>query len=150
MVLQNGKSEVVRIWGGYGPKLHDGSWLEVHKEELLHSLRGSCICGDNHFSRGRALFKNKIKFHTNYTIREGTREERNCEDEEFVSNEEYQSKKKYNASHQKARARVEQPFGDLELKYASLRKPWAESEEQLDCLIYTAFAIRNCQKAKSN
>ena len=49
MILREGKGIIRRIWGGYSPKRHDGTFLSDNKEELDNSLVGGVILADNHF-----------------------------------------------------------------------------------------------------
>ena len=50
---------------------------------------------------------------------------------------------RFNKQQQKARARIEAPFGWIKSKFKSLQFPWYESEDQLDYLVHVAVAIFN-------
>jgi len=64
MTLQDAHSRVLKVWGGYSPKLYDGHFLRSH-HDFFESLSGAKVIGDNHFEMGKKLFKN-VKFYTNY------------------------------------------------------------------------------------
>jgi hypothetical protein len=49
MVLADGKGVIRKLWGGYSPKIHDGNWLEIHKEWFEENLVGGVVVADNHF-----------------------------------------------------------------------------------------------------
>ena len=49
----------------------------------------------------------------------------------------------WNSSCQHIRARVEDPFGLIKMKWKALGKAWGEDEEQQDYLVHIAFAIHN-------
>ena len=57
MFVRDGKGRIVKIWGGYCPKIQDGSFLEAHKEEFKTSVRDAVIIADNHFSKGKNFLK---------------------------------------------------------------------------------------------
>lgn len=52
---------------------------------------------------------------------------------------------KYNAAVKGLRARVENTFGELKAKFEALRKPWGETDEQLDDLMFLAAGICNAE-----
>jgi hypothetical protein len=138
MTLMDGKGIVRKVWGGYSPKLYDGDFLESHKYEIEETFKGAVIA-DNHVSKGKKLFK-KVKFYTNFAEKKS--EEREGYNEDFSTSEEVKVKKKFNADHQKVRARVETPYGYLKKKFDSFVEPWESSEQQLDYLVKTALAFR--------
>ena len=61
MIIRDGAGNICRVWGGYTPKLYDGDFLEVHKDEIEHDFTYGVILADNHFSRDKKLFTN-VKF----------------------------------------------------------------------------------------
>jgi hypothetical protein len=61
--------------------------------------------------------------------------------EDFFNVDTVSAKRKFNEVHRKARSRVENPFGIIDLKFSSLQKPWSEEEEQLDCVVKLALAL---------
>ena len=143
MTVRDGDGCFVNVWGGYSPKVHDGTFLDICKSEFLRLFDGSCIIGDNHFSRGKKIFKNRIKFHTNYAIR--TKEKKRLgvdEDCDYVDNI-TKANQKYNSDHQDARARVENPFGWAKEKFPLLDSAWRESVEHLDHMMLFSFGLYN-------
>ena len=65
MILRDGQDKIRRVWGGYSPKRHDGTFLSDNKAELDQTLAGAVILADNHFSKGKNLI-GSIKFYTNF------------------------------------------------------------------------------------
>jgi hypothetical protein len=143
MIVRDGKGKIRKIWGGYSPKVHDGTWLELMKESLEESLSGAVVLADNHFSAGKKLFES-VTFLTNYAEKKVSkkRKRESEEDGEGLTTLTKQQKQ-FNSAHRKARARIETPFGYIKSKFESLEKPWSEKEEQLDCLVWTAVGIYN-------
>ena len=143
MIIRDGKGKVRKIWGGYSPKVHDGTWLEMMKDSLEENLSGGVVLADNHFSVGRKLFQ-KIKFLTNFAEKSGSKKRKREEEEDGEGITTLAKQQKvFNKIHRKARARIETPFGYIKSKIESLSKPWSESSEQLDCLVWTAIGIFN-------
>lgn len=62
MVLQNLNGKILRVWGGYSPKLHDSAWLKMNKEWINDNLKGGVVLADCHFSYARDRWK-KVKFY---------------------------------------------------------------------------------------
>lgn len=143
MTVRDARGCIVKVWGGYTPKLHDGEFLEVHKETFLSSFDGSCFIGDNHFSKGKKLFKNRIKFHTNFAKRTNKKNSPGVDvDEDYVEHI-TNTNKKFNKQHQEARARVESPYGWAKHKFVTLQSAWRESDEHLDDMMLFAFGLHN-------
>jgi len=143
MTVRDGRGSIVNVWGGYTPKLHDGEFLELHKDEILSYFDGSCFIGDNHFSKGKRIFKNRIKFHTNYAERSSKKNAPGVDlDEDYVEKI-TQANKKFNKQHQEARARVESPYGWAKNKFATLRTAWRESDDHLDDMMLFTFGLHN-------
>jgi hypothetical protein len=143
MVLRDGNGKILKLWGGYSPKIYDGTWLEINKDELENTIPGAVILADSHFSKGKKLFQN-IKFLTNFVVpNKGRKRKRNEENEGENLSVLTKAQEKFNAAHKQARARVESPFGFMKTKIDSLTKPWSESVDQLDCLVWIAAAIHN-------
>jgi hypothetical protein len=91
----------------------------------------------------KKLFQN-IKFLTNFVVpNKGRKRKRNEENEGENLSVLTKAQEKFNAAHKQARARVESPFGFMKTKIDSLTKPWSESVDQLDCLVWIAAAIHN-------
>jgi hypothetical protein len=49
----------------------------------------------------------------------------------------------FNEAHRRCPVREESPFGFIKTKIDALAKPWSESEEQLNCLVWTAAGFHN-------
>lgn len=46
MFLLDGKGGVRKLWGGYSPKIYDGTFLELEKEWFEKELNGAVVVGD--------------------------------------------------------------------------------------------------------
>ena len=104
MVIQNGKRKIVQIWGGHSPKIHDGSWLETHREEFEDQFNGARFVGDEHFSKGKKLFSGKKRKFEDVDAGDD-----DAVDEESMTN----AQKQFKRDHASLRARVETPFAWL-------------------------------------
>jgi hypothetical protein len=143
MVLRNRKGKILKLWEGYSPKVYDGTWLEIMKQELDQTLAGGVVIADSHFVKGKTLFEN-VTFLTNIPKQKQSRKKKSDDstegkDLEILTKEQ----EKFNKTHRRAQARVESPFGFIKTKIDAFAKPWSESEEQLDCLVWTASGIKN-------
>lgn len=98
----------MKVWGYYSPKLHDGAFLKDHESEMRQLIKGAVIIADNHFSRGKKIFKD-IKFHTNFAIRKDKKEIiLGVDNDQFDFVDHItDGQMKFNKQHQKTRARVE-------------------------------------------
>jgi hypothetical protein len=148
MTVQDAHGVILKVWGGYSPKLHDGSFLDLFRLEFLEYFAGASMIGDNHFAKGRRLFGNSIVFHTNYAIRK-TNDPPPCDPDQYVTEEVVEAKKAYNKEHSTVRGKVEAPYGRMKLQFAALDNAFAESEFQQDCLVYFAFGLNNWMKRHS-
>jgi len=99
MVVTDARLRVRKIWRGYSPKVHDGTFLANNIDYFEQFFTDAVFLGDNHFSRGRNLSQH-FKFHTNYAIREGkkTNVDGVDADIDFTSNITAKMKK-FNAQH---------------------------------------------------
>ena len=159
--LLNGSSEVVRLWGGYSPKVYDGTFIATQKEWMEENLAGAGVFADQHYaSASRDL--SHVTFYcpykkTQHATEREEEEQRISEDEDDDgvpmalddANEavDLQVLTKQQGAWNKAQcrmwAKVEYPFGLIKLKWKSLRTPWAEDTHDLDCVVWTACAVYN-------
>jgi DDE superfamily endonuclease len=160
MFIRDGKGKVVKLWGGYTPKLYDGHFVEDHREEIDEKLEGATIFGDQHFTYG-ARFVKRVQFFTPLgggrrdpdILEEVEGDEEQQEDpydfEPEARNENNQRKTKkeeeWKVAVTKVRARVENTFGYLKTKFKSLCEPFQESARQHDYLVWYAVGIYNTQ-----
>lgn len=139
MFLQDGKSRIRKMWGGYSPKVHDGIWLELHKAWFEKRLKGARILGDNHFDWGTKHISDPI-FLTPVK-KPSKKRKRDQEDIEVLTSQQ----KKWNRAVHAARARVETPFGIFQTLFGALKNPWPEDESQLECLVFIAAGVHNAK-----
>lgn len=143
MFIVDALGRIKHIWGGYSPKLYDGDFLAINKDYIEATFNKGVIIADNHFWRGKTLFDPaKVKFHVNYKKRQGAKKRKRADDGQDDELENVtRTQEAFNTDHQNLRARVESPFGLVKTKFKCLNKPWQESQEQLDCVVWYACAI---------
>ncbi len=130
-------------YGKATPKLYDGHFLKAMKDQFEKKFAGGVILGDCHYQAGKKLFKN-VTFHVPYS--KAGNEELD-EDGKRISSLS-KEKQSYNKQVRQARARVENTFGQIIIKFECLKKPWPESEEELDLVVDFAAGVFNALKAK--
>ena len=158
MIIQNSKRKAVRIWGGHSPKIHDGSWLERHREEIEENFDGARFKGDQHFAKGKKIFSGPTRdsagliFYTNPRIQKPAKQKGKKRKAEEVDDEEEEAiyevnmtnaLKEFKKDHAILRARVETPFAWLKNTFKSFAGVWKDGDNQLDCAIRIAFADFN-------
>lgn len=148
MIVSDVAQRVVKVWGGYSPKLYDGTFLEVNRMELLKDFEGMTILADNHFYRGKSLFQNKIKFHVNYPEKgvdsDSTREESTTE--EGYKYPLAKTDLVYNRQQKRGRARIEQVIGSIKKNFRGLRDHWYGTKDELNDLFLVSVGIYNYKK----
>jgi hypothetical protein len=137
MIIRDGH-KIRKIWGGYSPKLYDGHWLELNREWVEQNLRGAAVLADCHFEWGRKNF-NGVTYHTPYQRRVSPGDADSGADVTVLTREQ----EAYSEQVRSARARIENTFGQITTKWRCLTEPWAESEDQLDHVIFIAAACYN-------
>jgi hypothetical protein len=145
LTVADARRRVRALLGPHSPKLHDGSYMETHKEEIKRDYVGGRFVADNHFQKAKRIFDpdlsgDNIKFYTNFSKkRKGTvAEPADNEDVEKVTN----ANIRFNRDHQGVRARVETPYAWIKNTFKAMNM-WAESEAQLHMLLKIAIAIHN-------
>ncbi len=138
MVLSDAKGRIRKVWGGYSPKLFDGHLLEAQKRWWEKRLRGAVVVGDGHFTWGRENL-HQVTFHAPYPM---PRKKKQSQKHSIPLTK---KQRKYNIAVKTVRARVENTFGRMKAKFESLRKPWGESDTQLDNLVWLAAGICNVE-----
>ena len=141
-VLSDAQRRIRKVWGGYSPKVYDGTFLEMWKEWIETNLRGGVVVADNHYEYGRYSIQDP-KFYVAKSNPRGRKRKRQDSGQnlQVLTKEQQQM----NAAIKKARSRVEAPFGTIKLMWKNLNKPFGEDPEQLDCLVFIAFAVHNLQ-----
>lgn len=140
MTIVDGRTRFRYVEGGYSPKLFDGHFLKLKKNELKKNFKDGVVLADSHFSMGRSLFK-KIKFHTNIAATKKNKKRDRSESSGLLCDKH----RTYNQQHQAARSRVEGPNGIVKCMFKALEKPWFETETQQDHLFHLACGIHNRQ-----
>jgi hypothetical protein len=62
-VLRDGHGRIRKVWGGYSPKIYDGSLLELNREWFEENLANAGVIADQQFEWGKKNLK-KVKFYT--------------------------------------------------------------------------------------
>ena len=138
MFVQDAQSQILRIWGGYSPKLYDGHFVELMHQQIERDFDSADIIADQHFEYGNQFLRHAYIW-TNPAEPNPNKRKREGEDLENPTKE----IKAYKRAHQRLRARVEDVFGLMTQKFHSLAVPWRESEEQMDNLVFIAAAVHN-------
>jgi hypothetical protein len=121
MAFSDGKGKILKLWGGYSPKIYDGHFLHDHKHWLEKHLRGGVVVADQHFEYGRTNLQG-IKFHVPWKTPASGKRKAGAAGSVTLSEE----KIKYNKEVRALRARVEIPFVFMKNKFKSLAKPWMD------------------------
>ena len=138
MFVQDGKRRIQRIWGGYSPKIFDGNFLELFRDELEEKFNGAGIVADTHFEWGKNNFE-----HVDFFVPFKNPSSRNQDPDGVNISKLTKEQMSYNTAIHKLRARVEDTFGEIKSDFKALKTPWRESEDQLDCLVWIAAGIHN-------
>jgi hypothetical protein len=122
----NGKARIIWKSDGYSPKVHDGQYVEMRRDEFRRLFRGGRFVGDEHYAKLKRIMHDPV-FEAPYR------------DNGALT----AAQKKHNNDIAHLRARIEAPFGWLKSAFAALAVPWAGDLEQLDYLVAYASAIYN-------
>ena len=141
-VVSSAAGRIQKIWGRYSPKVFDGNWLNINKQQLVELFRNRVFVADCHYEWGKENLKG-IKFHVPFPRPRGKKKagEKDGANLRVLTKEQ----QKYNADVKKARARVESPFGLIKTKWGCLKEYFAEGPEQLDALVWIACGVHNFQ-----
>ena len=150
-VVCDARGKVQRLWGGYSPKVYDGDWVDVMKEELAATLKGGHIVADTHYETANATLKKigkqkHVVFYTPYAKPRG----RKPKTTDGVSQDQSRGlrvltteQKEWNKRIQHIRARVESPFGLIKNKWKGLGGTFYEDEDQQNYLVLLAIGAHN-------
>ena len=134
----DGRGEIWRLFGGYSPKLYDGHFLQHQAQTLEEECAGATIIADEYFC-AHANIVPGVSFVTPYRNPPTKKRKRDGKDLQQLTKQQQTFNKKQKA----LRAKVEEPFGQMKVLFPTLKQPWAESDKQLDCLVWMAAAIVN-------
>ncbi len=148
--------KVVKVQGGYVPKLYDGHFVKDHQQEFNQQFKGAVIIGDQHFEYG-ALFVEEYSFFTSLEgkkqsvgmveeLKSDENRKHPIEEEESGTTRMSKEDASWNRAIKKIRARVENTFGYLTTKFKSLCTLFQESFKQHDVLVWYAISIYNCSR----
>jgi hypothetical protein len=161
MFVRDGNRKVVKLWGGYTPKLYDGHFVEDHRDEFEEKFSGATLLGDQHFSYG-AKFLEEVKI-----VTPGGTSGKNAEIPEEAESDEgtpatskavfdFEAGKPIGRATKEdselakgikeLRARIEGVFGFLKTKFKSLTIPFQESASQQDSLVWYATGVYNMKR----
>ena len=131
--------------GGYSPKIHDSSYLDMHKARFKTDFKGARFAADNHFSKGQQIFSARdddIKFYVNIRKKYQTKKRKRGEVDGAVDVLSPQLEN-YNRQHAAVRARVDTPYAWIKNHFKSFDVPWGEGNDQLDHCVHIAVAVYN-------
>ena len=161
MTLVDGKCRARKVWRGYSPKIYDGQFVSSTEEWYHEKLGGAGVFADQHFAKATRTWKDPV-FYCPYRLSKDLENEDEAkirsddeegEDVEMVTSEDNPhgegaqtltaKQRGWNKALHKMRAKVEIPYGQVKSKWKALDLPWPEDLEQLDCVVFTAFAVWN-------
>ena len=141
LFLRNGKGIIIKLFGGYSPKIRDYMWIEERADWINDMLLGATTIGDNDWRVGmNSIDSKKVTIHAPHA-----EPKTKGENDEGLSKL-TKAQQTYNRAVQRKRARVENIFGILEKKFNIFQEAWAEEISQLDDLVWYATAIVNEMK----
>jgi hypothetical protein len=141
MFFRNGLGIVIKLFGGFSPKIRDYMWIEERADWLNEYFLGATLIGDGDWRTGmKYIDQNKVTIHAPYSEPRGKR----AHDADLATLTKAQQK--YNQAVQNKRQRIENQFSGLESKFEILKEAWAASEDQLDALVWYGSAIMNEMK----
>ena len=138
--LIDSTGQIRKVWGGYSPKIYDGSFLEFHAKWFEKALAGAEVIADVHFEWGTKNFK-KVTFITPIPEPRGRRKK--DPKGKPIPKSLTKEQKAFSAHVHSVRSRVENTFGRLKHKIDALSKPWKDGEQQLDFIVWFAAGLLN-------
>lgn len=143
MCIRDGKGKVRKLWGGYTPKLYDSHFIKLKRKKFNKRMKGVHMIADQHFEYANESLT-ETKIWTNKKKEKSKKRKRDeSEDEDQILTK---ADTTYNATHNRLRNRVENIFGFVSNLFQSLKEPWAESDAQLDRLVFFAMAVYNAKQ----
>lgn len=146
MCALNGHGCVIKYWGAYSPKTHDGTFINSLGDEFGEIFRGAGIIADNHFGICSKFFKNKVNFFTNKSLRNGKKLVKGVDSKEDFASNLTKADQKFNKEHQALRARVESVFSWIKQHFKILDQGWRESHQRLNWFMAFAIGLFNVAK----
>lgn len=147
-MIESASRKIRKIWGGYTPKLHDGSFLVFKKHYFEKRLARAVVIGDEHYAKGTKIFE-RLKFQTPIRKPRGsstTAKKKTSSKGKKLTD----AQKRYNDEQKHLRSRVESPFGWIKENFTALSKPWQESDDALTSLVFFAAGCFNNSLTKVN
>jgi hypothetical protein len=145
-VIWNAHGRVQRLWGGYNPKVYDGEWVDIMKEELVHHFSGAHIIANTHYEMANRIFKKIVKekqivFYTPIAKPKTMTTPTNNQSKGLKVLTTQQQEWNKCVSH--VRARIESPFGLIKMKWKGLGSTFFEDEDQQNFLVFLAVGTHN-------
>lgn len=141
MFVRDGRGKIIKIWGGYSPKVYDSDFLAIQQEFFQEKFKDVGLFADQHFEYAQRMFGDVTIF---TPVKKPASRKKSKSGEGTAKLTKQQEA--YNHRLRAIRARVETPFGWMKQKFESLAHPWAGASEQLDCLVFIASAVYNEMK----
>lgn len=136
MILRNRKGRIRKMWGGYSPKVFNGTFLDIQRHWIERKLKGSRVITDQHFEHGKKL--SNVTFYTVFYEPRFTHKNNTTtpDDDDAVDITIFtQEQSTFNAALYKLHARVELPFGETKSIFGVFQAYWQESDNQLDYMV---------------
>lgn len=136
VTITNSKGQTQWISPPYPPTTYDSDIL-IHCGLEIDRLFPKChMVGDNHFRKAASLLKSVV-LHTN--ISKAGRPK--VVDGKKVPHALKPEEEQWNKDVSLVRGKIEAPYGWVKSTFTSLSKPFYEDEDQMDCIVWTAFGV---------
>lgn len=142
MTVQDASGKFLKVWGGYSPKVYDGTFVEMFQEYFENNFQNGVFLADGHFSSVSRLMRNPKIIAPTPQRKKAKRRLNEDEDAEGLAVITKEEEKLLVAIHE-GRSRVERPYASLKGKFEALETPWSEELVQLKYLFFYACAIYN-------
>lgn len=136
MVIMDCNYVIQRVWGGYSPKVYDAEFLNIVQPDFDALFHGGVILGDMAFRSANDRLRN-CQIVTAIPQPANRANRRTGENVAVFT----QEQKKFNQAVHQARARIENPFAQIENIFTTLQHKFNENVDFLDCIVYFGFAV---------
>jgi len=145
LVVSDAHTKTQAVFGPYNPKDYDADIAIDNREYLETNFEGQHAVADGHYTKCDRFFK-KMKVFAPYAEQPEARRLKPKTISKIRVALRDQKKADFNKNLRRVRGRCEGPFGWQKEKFAALNQPFAEDEEQHDCLIRLSLACHRIMK----
>lgn len=145
MVIRDATPQIIKLYGGYSPKVYDSDFLAVVKRDFERDFEGAAIIADTHFHSAAKKLQ-LVKLYTPYPPPPTKKRKREGQDVGMLNH----AQQHWNEQIHLLRARVESTFGEMSMQFEALATPFGEGAEQLDHVVVTAAGVYNAKHRHSH